>query len=512
MTKIKRLRLNEKIILKGRWSSSFEKMFDENGKFSEKVVSGDLELTEDHISLKLNGKIDNSTKNSDKEFNRIYGYSSNGLFIILENCFVENSSFSVPGYEMESYSANKGYIIELNSNKNMIKNEILATKVKFGINYLNDWLNLELPSASFDETNGYTITYHNDFFQNNRYDILDGKYYISLRRNIKVNNNINKGSSIKFDPYVSISTKDYSAISVCEFIELSSWLLKLHDFLSQTYGKYEYFEFYFEDEINNFSIEKLENGNMKFNLPFYKGRYIFLQMPTAETNLDINALRLKDIKDEYGKIAQNWFKNQENLKYIINLYYQNAIPTMDIESIVVNKIKMLEAYYDNYMGNESENITDFDIKVENTKTIIKNCLEDFDIEIPVKEEIIIRLDKDGSRNISLREKLTVILDKIPNELKENILNLNPDWRNSDETISIFSERLKDTRNFYTHGANVNRHKKRLKTITEFIIADIILDIIIYYYVLNTLGIGKEKIIEYPFIRKKLKEIEFNLGK
>lgn len=92
------------------------------------------------------------------------------------------------------------------------------------------------------------------------------------------------------------------------------------------------------------------------------------------------------------------------------------------------------------------------------------------------------------------------------------MNLNTDWINSNEIISIFSERLKDTRNFYTHGANVNRHKKRLKTITEFIIADIILDIIIYYYVLNTLGIGKEKIIEYPFIRKKLKEIEFNLGK
>lgn len=47
----------------------------------------------------------------------------------------------------------------------MIKKEILATKVKFGINYLNDWLNVELPSASFDETNGYTITYHNDFFK-----------------------------------------------------------------------------------------------------------------------------------------------------------------------------------------------------------------------------------------------------------------------------------------------------------------------------------------------------------
>lgn len=341
---------------------------------------------------------------------------------------------------------------------------------------------------------------------------MDGKYYISLRRDIQVNKKINKGDSINFDSYISISTKDFSAISVREFIEISSWLLKLHDFLSQTYGKYEYFEFYLEDKINNFSIEKLENGNMKFNLPFYKGRYIFPQMPTAQPNLDIKDLRLKDIKDEYGKIAQNWLKNQESLKYIINLYYQNAIPTIDIESIVVNKIKMLEAYYYNYMDNESENITNFDKKVENTKNIIKKYLEDSDIEIPVKEEIIIRLDKDGSRNIFLREKLTVLFEKIPNELKDNILNLNPDWENNDEIISKFSERLKDTRNFYTHGANVNRHKKRLKTIKEFIISDIILDIIIYYYVLKALGIGEEKIIEYPFIRKKVKEIEFNLEK
>lgn len=393
MAKIERFKLDEKIIVKGRWSSSFEKMFDKNGKFSENVVSGDLELTEDHISLKLNGKIDNSTKNFDKEFNRIYGYSSNGLFIILENCYAENLNFSVPGYETESYSANRGYIIELNSNKNMIKNEILATKVKFGINYLNDWLNVELSIANFEEPNTYTLTYNNNFFEKNKYYILDGKYYISLRRNIKVNNNINKGSSIEFDPYVSISTKDYSAISVREFIEISSWLLKLHDFLSQTYGKFEYFEFYFEDEINNLSKKELENGNKKFNLPFYKGRYIFLQMPTAETNLDINALRLKDIKDEYGKIAQNWFKNQESLKYIINLYYQNAIPTMDIESIVVNKIKMLEAYYDNYMNNESENITEHDIRIAKTKGEIKKWMEDSNIEVFVKEEIFRRLEK-----------------------------------------------------------------------------------------------------------------------
>lgn len=117
MAKIEKFKLDEKIIVKGRWSSSFEKMFDENGKFSDNVVSGDLELTEDHISLKLNGKLDNSNKNFDKEFNRIYGYSSNGLFIILENCYVENSSLSIPGYEMESYSANRGYIIELNYKK-----------------------------------------------------------------------------------------------------------------------------------------------------------------------------------------------------------------------------------------------------------------------------------------------------------------------------------------------------------------------------------------------------------
>lgn len=507
MAKIERFRLEDKTILTGRWALSFEKMFDENGKFSENVVSGDLELTEDHISLKLNGKLDNSTNILDKEFNRIYGYSSNGLFIILENCFVENLSFSVPGYETEIYIANSGYIIELNSNKNMIKNEILATKVKFGINYLNDWLNVELPIANFEKPNTYTLTYNNNFFEKNKYYILDGKYDISFRRYLRVNNNINKGSSIELDPYVSISTKDYSAISVREFIEISSWLLKLHDFLSQTYGKYEYFEFYYEDKVNNFSIE---NKNMELNLPFYNGRYIFPQMLTAEPNLDIKALRLKDIKDEYGKIAKNWFENQESLKYIINLYYQNAIPTMDIESIIVNKIKMLEAYYDNYMKNESENITDFDKKVKNTKTIIKKCLEDSDIEIPVKEEIIRRLDKNGSRNIFLREKLTVLFQKIPDELKEKIFNLNPDWENSDETISIFSERLKDTRNFYTHGANVNRHNKRLKTIKEFIISDIILDIIIYYYVLKALGIDDEKIIEYPFIRKKLKEIEFNL--
>lgn len=356
----------------------------------------------------------------------------------------------------------------------------------------------------------FFVSYTNDFFENNLYKILDGEYIISLKRNIKSKNNIYKGSVIEFDPYISISTKNYELLPVYEFIDLSYWLLNLHDFLTQTRGKCEYFEFYSEDEINRSRSEKLENGDFVYYRPNYEGRFIMPQLVYFETELEMGALRLANIKDDYGNILGKWFKNKERLTYIIDLYKQNKIPGLDIETILVNKIKMLETYFDNFINDQPENNGRDDQELEEVKNEIKDYLENSETTIDVKEEIIRRLDSDKKHRVILREKLTAIFEKMPEELIEKVIKLNPKWVESSEILLKFAERLKDTRNFHTHGADESKNKKRLKTTKEYILADSILDIVIYYSVLFVLEISDEDILSYPFIDKKINEIKYNL--
>ena len=76
----------------------------------------------------------------------------------------------------------------------------------------------------------------------------------------------------------------------------------------------------------------------------------------------------------------------------------------------------------------------------------------------------------------------------------------------DDFIFEFSNRLKDTRNFYTHGANIEKNKKRFTKIEEFLRTSLILDYVIYYYILKALyGEGQDsRIFELPFLENGIK--------
>ena len=88
--------------------------------------------------------------------------------------------------------------------------------------------------------------------------------------------------------------------------------------------------------------EDLVNGEYKFHSPKYKGRLIFTQTEKEASKLKIDSLRLSDIKDDYGELLKAWFEEKDKLQYIIDLYYQNMNSSLEIETILVNKIKMLE--------------------------------------------------------------------------------------------------------------------------------------------------------------------------
>lgn len=513
MGRIKDLMLDKNIILKGRWAINFDDLFDDNSTFSDKSKPGNLEITNGHILLDLNGKLYDSTSDFHNEVNTIYGYLNSGLYVILEKCFITNKIMNYPGYIVEVYLANFAYILDENpcELKFQNDNEFLSNKVKFSIDYLDDWYNVDLPNKKVVNSKEFTISYVNDYFKENRFEILNGKYLLSLNRDIKAIRELNKGVRVSFDSYISIYTNDKRTEAVNDFKKITDWTLKFIDFITQTYGKYTYFEFLLEDDINKSRIEKLEDGDYSSYYPKYTGRLIFPQISEKAPALRIESLRLDTIKNDFGFLISSWFENKEKLVYIIDLYYQNRIRTLDIESAVVNKIKMLEAYYNNFMSAKREEYKEKESKVDIVKEKIKDNLKSLDVDIQIQEELIRRLDKKDNKYINLREKITAILESIPYELKLIFYEINSKWEDKKDFETYFAKRLVDTRNYYVHGANNEKHKKRLKSNKEFLLASSILDIVIYYCILNVLGISEEKLLSYPYLREKINLIKHRLN-
>ena len=103
-------------------------------------MPGTLKLSEGKINLGINGCFNGFGSDYAKNIYRIYGYLSSGLYVILEKCFIINRTFSAPGYELESYLANLAYVFNRDPLYTNFKNEekMMATKVNFGINYLDN--------------------------------------------------------------------------------------------------------------------------------------------------------------------------------------------------------------------------------------------------------------------------------------------------------------------------------------------------------------------------------------
>lgn len=498
-------RLDNKNILKGMWSTALDELISDDGIISDKAVPGNLELDNGKITLDLNGRLTGLSLNCDEEIKQIYGYLSNNMYVVLEKCYLTKSKIISNGYNVEKYISNYAYIISLHSNDvSLLDNgKVYATRTKFSFSYLEDWYNIDLPILNDETSKDYfSIEYINEFSDENSFNILDNEFTIKIKRDIRAICELNKGSSVKIDYFIEVISDNYEVKSIKEFYEILQWFMKLIDYLTQSKKRFLYIKFYLEDENNKFQSKSLDNGDYDYDYPIYYGQFIFPQLDEQAQEPKFNSLRLSDVKEDLETIICNWFEYKEKLKPVIDLYTQNYIPTLDIESILVNQIKMKERIYDNFFNSSREIQNCHAPNLDNAILEIKDYLDKSNIDISIKEEITKRLGNDRKSRPTLREKLTVILENIPYQLK-NIFNLvDQKWEDDASFEKNFANRLKDTRNYHTHGPSKNKHRSRLRTFNELNNSSIVLKYVIYYHVISQLGITDDKLLNYPFLRRK----------
>lgn len=507
MGDIKDFRLDNEVVFKGFWALNPEDLLDSNFKVSKKAISGNLELKKGRITLDLNGNFQVhifNNKNKDAVINRIYGFLYNGLYVVLERCINIGRYSCSNGYVVEEYLISSLYTLNVNPKIVIPKDEdsVMVNRVNFSIDYLDQWYDIDRPEITLEREEAKIIEVHsNKFYDENEFSILNDTFFISFKRKLLSGYKETIGPYVTYEPYISISTKNYQQYDIETFKGIANWIFKLINFLTHTYGKYVTFEYFNENEINNGCVEVKNNGDHIYHNSNYIGRLVFPQITIKEFELNRYSVKLSDVKDNCATLIAKWFESRDKLEYIIDLYLQNLASNLALETDLINQIIILETYYDNFIAGKSEEIDDNDKMLEEIKQKIKNFIDDSATAPSVREEIIRRLDKESSKNTTLREKLTVLLQNLPSELSAGLICLDASWKNDNVFIEKYAERLKDTRNFYTHGANKKRNKKRFKTFEEAMSANKVLDYIIFYYIIKALDtFDDEWILNLPFFR------------
>lgn len=288
MGDIKDFRFDNEVIFKGFWALNPEDLLDSNFKVSKKAIPGNLELSKGKITLDLNGNFNLhilNNKNNNAVINRIYGFLYNGLYVVLENCINIGRYSCSNGYIVEEHLSSFLYTLNVDPKTVISKDEfnIMANRVNFNINSLDQWYDIERAEITLKKEESKIIeTHSNKFYDENEFSILNDTFFISFKRNLFLGYKETIGSEVTYEPYISISTRNYQQYDIETFKGIANWIFKLINFLTHTYGKYVTFEYFNENEINNIRVEIKENGDHVYYDANYIGRLVFPQININE--------------------------------------------------------------------------------------------------------------------------------------------------------------------------------------------------------------------------------------
>lgn len=465
MGKLEEIKLDNTMYYKGFWGLSDVGITGE--EWIDSAVSGILKINDGKLKLELNGLLYSSNISKVYDGIDIFGCLSNGLYVKLEKCYLVYKDIATIGYRTENYMANKGYILHNYQNNLKIGDTLKATQAYFSLDYLDDWYNIELPFESeFSDFGNFSIKYTNDFFDKNNFEIFNGDFSVKLVRNMSAQYILYKGTIPKVESCILVSSKNNKAIPIYTLYEISMWIKEFINFITQTFGKFIYFDFTYNKNVEDINSDLNNDGNSIEDYTWYRGRLIFPQLSLDENKLMMESLRLSYISKCFGDLINKWFINKNKLDYIMSLYTENQIIYLDIRTKLVNQIRILEIYYENFIRHKGSNTS----SVHNKKYLV--------------------------------DKLKVVLDYCPDKLKSIFYDIDSNWYKDSQFIYNFSEKLKNTRNFYIHGSTKEK-KIIFKDSREIIRVSQVLDYIIYFLVFKTLEVDENIILSYPYIRCKL---------
>lgn len=351
----------------------------------------------------------------------ILGVSSTGKNITLYKCFETKSSFSMPGFQTSSFSANIVFIGAHFKNSKDIKFKSIATHFFL----LDEWVNIS----------GFDIKY----LWKEKGVII--KYKLLKPFQVNINDNLKLLIDIRATfPSLSVVQKEAS-IKQKTWIEIES-LEELHfeDYLKILYHIRNFLTLGVSESVYPLAIEGITDQNKQIinNNVYNQPIEIFYMLPdmlkTPEMLHPFDMLfTFKDISNKFEFFLRNWFQKADLLAPVYDLYFGTLFnPHIYLEHKFLSLIQAIESFQQRVYGGKYL----LDEEYSHIYNILVNAIpagtnEEF------KESLKSKL-KYGNE-FTLRKRLKNIFDKY-----HEILNIFIDNNRS------FIEKVIATRNYETH--------------------------------------------------------------
>lgn len=414
----------------------------------EDEVFGILNINSEEIKLELVGVFDgfDDLDLSHKKLT-INGFSKCGKEITLLNCINTNFSFNAPGIPSKTYICD--YVIVGNEYENL--DTILIKEMECEFSGLDKWINIRPFERRINNTEKeYQINYK----------LPEAKHYNAEKLNIS----ISFGSKMNVGNLNSIEIKQrvYVKFNFNEKIKLKEGLKNIDDFA-------DFLTLCLGEEVKITSIVLKENKKMDL---YYNG---IEEGYESKIRQDKILIPFKLIEENLNEILIKWYQIKDDLRPIINYVIEAYEKVFHIPMTFLKIVQALETFSRRMRSNIKENEREY----ENKKKYILDSID--------KEEYKKWLE-DVLRYAN-EPKLNKRINEILLEMKF-FLNLNSKKRSS------LSQKITDTRNYYTHFDKFKEDKKM--DANKIYYSTVILQLILRVLIMLELGISKD-IIEKQVI-------------
>jgi hypothetical protein len=348
----------------------------------------------------------------------IHGISKDGKFITMFNCFVENYQMHFPGFSECKFSSNSIFIGAHFNNES----ETLFKTVSFRFFNLENWVDIsgfiikrEWESKIINMT--YQLPESLKIYSNNKFNLwLDFN-----TESINFNHVYQKEFSIS--QYVELRIEFLDNTCLDKILELLNSLVR---FYSLVITKPIY--------IQNISLVCNINEHAKALFDKFSTKILYFNTQTnILQNNEITEKRdmlfsYTSVKDNFQNILDKWLLNCEKLEPVFNLYFSTIFNTkLYTNDIFLNLIHAIESYHRRIYGN-NEILEEECVKRVNELVLIKPEYKDW-LKIRLKY----------AYELTLRKRLKMLFNEYEFLFSSYINDLKD-----------FSDRLTDTRNYYTH--------------------------------------------------------------
>ena len=456
------------------------------------AIEGILRYSPTSIELELIGVFKGEgafTKSNHKT--TIFGFSDKGEWLTLCDCFVINASMSAPGFETQSYIANRFYV-----GTQLIKdeNEAQFDSCAFSLTYIDAWMNIGVT-----ERRVQTKTSRTEFIIDlaqalpQKLTLNNTMSNISIREEVQYNFEYpkdfytNEATVVKINRFYRYSHLDKSKFS---FKDCMGLLNKFCNLLTLFIGIPIYFT-YLDFELPSkceLDGEKSIEFTQKCRMFFNQVGDISKKYKISKSQSHDMVIYREDIVGFSDALFDKWFNNIHELSEIVNPYVGNLHLPLYLETKFLNIIRGLETFHRFFINQDDAQEDDQEIAemLNLEKDMLLQYIQE-NISEANRDHFTQRINYEEDKN--LRKRLKEVLDLLPTKLIERLFGA----LSSNEKKSVISS-LIDTRNYYTHRDNKEKYTKLIDNSHALDAMVDKLEIVLQYHLFSFLGIPSDTIV------------------